>query len=149
MHGPEVHRPEVDCPDGQVRASCACGTLGRMTATRSRGKRWSVLARRHPSAFLLAAQLISLVLYPLLDEAASGRVVFGAFGALVLLLAVWVVNRTPAINWIAWLIAVPAFVLSMLSVATGSQSLLVWASLAPWQKQKSRPPEIPEILKDD
>ena len=49
--------------------------------------------------------------------------------ALVLLLAVWVVNRTPAINWIAWLIAAPAFVLSMLSVSTQNQTLLVWSSL--------------------
>ena len=87
------------------------------------------IARRHPSAFLLAAQLLSLVLFPLLDESANGRVVFGAFGALVLLLAVWVVNRTPASNWIAWLIAVPAFVLSLLSVLLGSDTLLVWSSL--------------------
>lgn len=91
--------------------------------------RWQAHARRHPSAFLLAAQLLSLLLFPLLEDAAGGRVVFGAFSALVLLLAVWVVNRTPAINWIAWLIAIPAFALSMLSVATGNQMLLVWSSL--------------------
>lgn len=91
--------------------------------------RWQAHARRHPSAFLLAAQLLSLLLFPLLEDAAGGRVVFGAFSALVLLLAVWVVNRSPAINWIAWLIAIPAFVLSMLSVATGDQLSLVWSSL--------------------
>jgi hypothetical protein len=91
--------------------------------------RWHVLARRHPSAFLLATQVLSLVLFPLMEDAAGGRVVFGAFSALVLLLAVWVVNRTPAINWIAWLIAIPAFVLSMLAVATDSQIPLIWSSL--------------------
>lgn len=100
-----------------------------MTDSINRSLRWRALARRHPSAFLLVAQLLSLLLFPLLDEAVAGRVVFGAFSALVLLLAVWVVNRTPAINWIAWLIAIPAFVLSMLSVATQNQALLVWSSL--------------------
>lgn len=94
-----------------------------------RRPRWRILVRRHPSAFLLAAQLLSLLLFPLLEDATAGRVVFGAFSALVLLLAVWVVNRTPGLNWIAWLIAIPAFALSMLSVATESQTLLVWSSL--------------------
>ncbi|MFC5576680.1 ion channel [Lysobacter niabensis] len=91
--------------------------------------RWRAHARRHPSAFVLTAQLLSLVLFPLLDDSAGGRVIFGAFTALVLLLAVWTVNRTPAINWIAWLMAVPAFVLSILSVVTQNQTLLVWSSL--------------------
>lgn len=95
----------------------------------SRNLRWRVTARRHPSAFLLAAQLLSLLLFPTLDDAAGGRVIFSAFSALFLLLAVWVVNRTPATNWIAWLIAAPAFVLSVLSVLTGSQALLAWSSL--------------------
>ena len=56
-----------------------------MDPSHFRRLRWRVHARRHPSAFLLAAQLLSLVLFPLLDESANGRVVFGAFGALVLL----------------------------------------------------------------
>jgi hypothetical protein len=42
---------------------------------------------------------------------------------------VWVVNRTPAINWIAWLIAVPAFVMSLMAAVTGSPTLLAWSSL--------------------
>lgn len=28
-------------------------------------------------------------------------------------------------------------------------ALLVWASLAPWQKKKTPPPQVPDILKDD
>jgi hypothetical protein len=59
----------------------------------------------------------------------GGRIVFSAFSALLVLLAVWTVNRTPAINWVAWLIATPAFGLSMLSVVTDNQTLLVWSSL--------------------
>jgi hypothetical protein len=94
-----------------------------------RSLRWRASVRRHPSAFLLAAQLLSLMVFPLLDDVVAGRVVFGAFSALVLLLAVWVVNRTPAINWIAWLIAAPAFVMSLMAAVTGSHTLLAWSSL--------------------
>jgi hypothetical protein len=94
-----------------------------------RRRRWRATARRHPSAFVLAAQLLSLVLFPLLDHMVGGRIVFGAFSALVVVLAVWTVNRTPAINWIAWLIAAPAFVLSMLAALTGHGPLLMWSSM--------------------
>jgi len=85
-------------------------------------------ARRHPSAFLLAVQLLSLVLYPLFDEMRGGRVLFGALGVAVLMLAVWVVNRSPAKVWVAWLLAAPALVLSVLSVALESDTLLVASS---------------------
>ncbi|HSW14947.1 MAG TPA: potassium channel family protein [Solimonas sp.] len=90
---------------------------------------WARHARRHPSAFLLAAQLLSLVLYPLFDSLPGGRIVFGAFGLLVLVLAVWVVNRSPALNWIAWSLAVPAFVSSLLAALLEHDGLLVLSSL--------------------
>ncbi|MDM4769650.1 ion channel [Solimonas sp. SE-A11] len=90
---------------------------------------WSRIARRHPSAFLLAVQLLSLVVYPLFDGLPSGRLVFGAFGATALVLAVWVVNRSPAVNWVAWSLAVPALVSAVLAAILKSQALLVTASL--------------------
>ena len=67
---------------------------------------------KHPSGVLLSVQLLAIVLYPLLQDVV-GRAVFGAFGMLVLALAVWVVNRNPGINWIGWLLAVPAVGLSV------------------------------------
>ena len=90
--------------------------------------KWRALARRHPSAFLLAAQLLSMLAYPLFEPSGGGRVVFGAFGVLVLALAVWVVNRSPASMWVAWLLAGPAFALSILSVLVSSDVLLVASS---------------------
>ena len=69
-------------------------------------RRWQFLAQRHPSAVLLAAQLLSLLLYPVFDGRHSGRALFGAFGVLFPLLAVWVVSRSPAVKWVAWLVAV-------------------------------------------
>ena len=91
--------------------------------------RWRALVRHHPSAFLLAAQLLSLALYAMFDGIPSGRALLGAFGVLVLLLAVWVVKRSPAITWIAWVLVAPAFVLSLLSALFADPTLLVWASL--------------------
>ncbi|MGH7845827.1 MAG: ion channel [Candidatus Binatia bacterium] len=88
-----------------------------------------VLVRYHPSAFLLAAQLLSLVLYAAFDGVHSGRALLGAFGVVVLALAVWVVNRSPAINWIAWALAAPAFVVSLLSALFVNPTLLVSSSL--------------------
>lgn len=83
-----------------------------MERDRMRYRRWRVIARRHPSAFLLAVQLASLVAYPLLDGD-TGRVLFGAFGVAIAALAVWVVMRSPAVKWVAWLIAVPAVLLTL------------------------------------
>jgi hypothetical protein len=87
------------------------------------------LTRRHPSAFLLAAQLISLALYAAFEGSHGGRALLGAFGAVVLALVVWVVIRSPAVRWIAWALAVPAFVLSLLSALIDAPALVAWASL--------------------
>ena len=91
-------------------------------------RRWEFLARRHPSAVLLAAQLLSLLLYPVFDGRHSGRALFGAFGVLFPLLAVWVVSRSPAVKWVAWLVAAPAIAASVLSILLGSDTLLMVSS---------------------
>jgi hypothetical protein len=90
---------------------------------------WRGLARRHPSAFLLAAQLVSLVLYAVLEGSNRGRALLGTSGVLILLLVVWVVRRSPAINWIAWILVIPAVLLSLLSVLFLNATLLAWSSL--------------------
>lgn len=90
---------------------------------------WRMLASRHPSAFLLAAQLLSLVLYVAFDESASRRVLLGAFGILLLPLVMWVINHSPTIQWIAWILVAPAFLLSLLSVLFTNQTLLGLSAL--------------------
>lgn len=87
------------------------------------------LLRYHPSAFLLAAQLLSLVLYAFYDDIPDGRALFAAFGVLVLVLAVWVVIRSPSARWIAWVLAAAAFTLSLLSAFYADPRLVVWSSL--------------------
>ena len=90
---------------------------------------WRALARTHPSAFLLAAQLLSLVLYAVFDGNSSGRALLGALGILILTLVVWVINRSPAINWIAWVLVAPAILLSLLSIFFVSPILLISSAL--------------------
>jgi hypothetical protein len=89
--------------------------------------KWLVTARRHPSALLLSVQLLGILLYPAMEQAAGGRALFGAFGIIVLLLAVWVVKRSAALAWVAWCLAMPAVGLS-LAAAFLDQWLLVAAS---------------------
>ena len=54
-----------------------------------------VRLRRHPSAVLLATQLLALVLYPFIENTDVGRICFGIFGILVLIATLRIVHRTP------------------------------------------------------
>jgi hypothetical protein len=83
----------------------------------------------HPSAFLLAAQLLLLILYAVFDGIHQQRALLSAIGGVLLVLIIWVVSRSPARNWIAWLLAVPAFILSLLSVYYVNSIMLGLSSL--------------------
>ncbi|HSD16034.1 MAG TPA: ion channel [Thermomonas sp.] len=86
-------------------------------------------ARRHPSAFLLAAQLLSLLVYPLVDDSTGGRLLFGASALVVIPLAVWVISRSPSITNIGWMLAVPAMLLTVVGVAFEQHALLPWGAM--------------------
>jgi len=75
--------------------------------------RWIALARKHPSAWLLAVQLLGVLLYPAMEHMPAGRALFGAFGMAVLGLAVWVVRRSPLAIWMALTLAIPAVFFSV------------------------------------
>jgi hypothetical protein len=90
---------------------------------------WRASTRYPPSAFLLAAQVVSLILYAAVDTNNSGRALVGAFGVLILALVVWVLNRNAMLPWISWLLVAPAFVLSLLSSFVDNQTLLMWSSI--------------------
>jgi hypothetical protein len=77
---------------------------------------------RHPSGALLAVQLLGLLLYPLMEDTGAGRGLFNTFGVLVLALVLWVVVRSPTANWIAWLLAAPAALLTLLGGWGGSRT---------------------------
>ena len=86
-------------------------------------------AADHPSALLLAVQLGSLLVYPLVDDTESGRILLGLLALAVVPLAVWVVRRSAAVNWIAWTLALPAIALSAFSIALDRPELVTWAAM--------------------
>jgi len=88
-----------------------------------------ILVRHHPSALLLGAQLLTLLLYAAFDGVHSGRALLGAFSVIVLALAVWVVNRSLALNWIAWVIAIAAFLSSLFSAMFVEPIFLIGSAL--------------------
>lgn len=90
---------------------------------------WGGIARRHPSAFLLAAQLASLALYAATDGVPGGRFPLEIVGIMVLVLVVWVVIRSPAVSWIGCVLAALAVLLSFLSWLSVNPSLPIWAAL--------------------
>jgi hypothetical protein len=89
---------------------------------------WRASVRRHPSAVLLAALLVSLLLFPWIDITQEGRLLFGAVALVVIPLAVWVVNRSPSSTWIAWLLAIPAIALTVAGVLLGMPRVLPWSA---------------------
>lgn len=42
---------------------------------------------------------------------------------------VWVINRSPTIRWVAWVLVIPAVVLALLSALFKNSPLLMWSSL--------------------
>jgi hypothetical protein len=90
---------------------------------------WIAAARRHPSALLLAAQLLSLVLFPVMDNTTNGRILFAVVGTVVVSLALWVVNRTPAVNKLSWFLAGSAIGLSLASLVFDQPGWVVWSSV--------------------
>lgn len=70
---------------------------------------------RHPSALLLGVQLLGVLLYPLMVDTPGGHAAFGAFGIMVLGMALWVIRRSPWLSWIGVLLALPIVVLLVLN----------------------------------
>src|SRR3546814_10306762 len=82
--------------------------------------------RKHPSTILLIVQVLDILSYPLMENTGAGRALFGAMSIAVLSLVLWVVNRATA-HWVAWLLAVPSVLMSLLAHFAGMPVLLPWA----------------------
>jgi hypothetical protein len=91
---------------------------------------WFVAAKRHPSAVLLAVQLLGVVLYPFMGESPTGRAMLSLFALFVLVLAVWTLRTTPALTLVSVLLGVPVVVLTILeAVNPTSAGILLWSSV--------------------
>ena len=86
------------------------------------------IARREPSAILLAAQLAGLLVYPFLDERHAGRALLSAFGIAILGLVLIAVRQSPALFWVGVALGAPAAVLLVIQAVTGSETLLPYSS---------------------
>jgi hypothetical protein len=84
----------------------------------------------HPSAVLLAGQLVGVLLYPFMAGFPAGRGLLSFFSLLVLVLAVRAVRATPAWSWVSVLLGLPVVVLTILE-ATQPQSppIVLWSSV--------------------
>lgn len=87
---------------------------------------------RHPSAILLLVQLVALLAYPFFEGTRAGAAMFGAFGAVVLLLALRMVNRTAghARVVVALVLALAAVASNLLATFGGLPWLTPWSAAA-------------------
>jgi hypothetical protein len=85
-------------------------------------------AFREPSAWLLAAQLAGVLLYPFMEGNEVGRSLFSVFGIALLGLVLLAVRRSPALTWIGVALGVPATALLLVQAATRSNDLLPYSS---------------------
>jgi hypothetical protein len=86
------------------------------------------VARREPSAVLLAAQLAGVLLYPFMEGSDVGRALFSVFGIAILGLVVMAVRSSPAATWFGVLLGVPATILLLVQAMTGDDALLPYSS---------------------
>jgi hypothetical protein len=84
----------------------------------------------HPSAILLAAQLVAVLAYPFLEGSVGGRAVLGVVQLGVVVAAVAAVRLTPALTWVAALLGGPAMVLTVLEAWQPDSDAIVLASAA-------------------
>ena len=85
-------------------------------------------ARREPSAVLFAAQLAGLLVYPVMEGNQVGQALFSVLGIAILGLVVRAVRSSPGWTWLGVALAVPASILLLIQVVTGSDALQPWSS---------------------
>jgi Ion channel len=85
-------------------------------------------ARREPSAVLLFAQLLGVLLYPAMEGNDVGRSLFSVFGILILGLVVLAVRSSRGFTWMAVALGGPATVLLLIQAVTRDDALLPYSS---------------------
>jgi hypothetical protein len=85
-------------------------------------------ARREPSAVLLFAQLLGVLLYPAMEGNDVGRSLFSVFGIFILGLVVLAVRDSPGLTWVGLVLGVPATILLLIQAITRDDALLPYSS---------------------
>ena len=82
----------------------------------------------HPSALLLVAQLLSVMLFPFMEGTPAGRAALSTVGLAILFLAVRAVRATPALSWIAVVLGLPLIGLTIWEVVDPDNAPVIFAS---------------------
>ncbi|HSF97252.1 MAG TPA: ion channel [Ornithinibacter sp.] len=93
----------------------------------SRSARWKATLRKQPSAFLLAVQILVILLLPALETTGSGRAVISLLSLSALITAVFTVRSTPALTWLSVTLALPAAVFEFWSLVDDRTLILTLA----------------------
>ena len=91
----------------------------------SRGDRWKATLRKQPSAFLLAVQILVILLLPALESSSWGRAVISLLSLAAVITAVFTVRSTPALTWLSVTLALPAAVFEIWSLVDPDQSVVL------------------------
>lgn len=91
----------------------------------TRSERWAAVLRKQPSAFLLAVQLLVILLLPWLQDLRYGRVALSVLSLCALTVAVFTVRSTPALTWLSVLLGLPAGILEVWSTISDDNSMIV------------------------
>lgn len=82
----------------------------------------------HPSAVLLAAQMVQVMAWPFLEGSALGRTFLGVIGMLAVGAAVLAVRRTPTVSRVVLVLGAPAMVLTLLEAVFRDHDAIVLTS---------------------
>lgn len=99
-------------------------------AGRTRWERAWIAVRDHPSAVLLAVQLLGVLVFPFTSRAGVGRTLLSVFGLVVLAIAVMAVNKTPSTRRTAIILGTPVFFLTVAEAIWPDTEGVVLASYA-------------------
>lgn len=89
-----------------------------------------IAVRDHPSAVLLAVQLLGVLVFPFTSRAGVGRTLLSVFGLVVLAIAVMAVNKTPSTRRTAIILGTPVFFLTIAEPIWPDNEGVVLASYA-------------------
>ena len=96
----------------------------------SRAARWRATLRKQPSAFLLAVQVLVILLLPALESSDWGRAVISLLSLSAVVIAVFTVRSTPALTWLSITLALPAAVFEIWSLVDDSTTIVAIAHTA-------------------
>ncbi|HRA27239.1 ion channel [Ornithinibacter sp.] len=96
----------------------------------SRTDRWKATLRKQPSAFLLAVQILVILLLPVLESSSWGAAVISLLSLSALIIAVFTVRSTPALTWLSATLALPAAVFEIWSLIDDSSTVVALAHSA-------------------